>query len=61
MDKNLRKPSVTVNGDNIPVQNLDEVLTDDMTGSLENKSVDPNYGILNDYYEIFGEMEEYLL
>ena len=61
MEKNLREPSVTLNSGQVPVQTLDDVVTDELFGMPEMKGNDPNFGILNDYYEIFGEMEEYVL
>jgi hypothetical protein len=59
MEKNLREPSVTLNRGEIPVQTLDELATGELFGLPEDK--DPNFGLLSDYYEIFGEMEEYVL
>lgn len=61
MEKNLREPSVILNKGEIPVQTMDEVVTGELFDLSDNKNPDPNYGILDDYYEIFGEMEEYVL
>ena len=61
MEKNLREPLIIRNGGEIPVQSLDDVLTGEMFDFSEKKSADPNYGVLNDYFEIFGDMEEYVL
>jgi hypothetical protein len=61
MEKNLREPFVILNGGEIPVHGLDEVITGEMYDFSEKKSTDPDYGVLNDYFEIFGNMEEYVL
>jgi hypothetical protein len=61
MEKNLREPLIIRNGGEIPVQALDEVITGEMYDFSEKKSADPDYGVLNDYFEIFGDMEEYVL
>jgi hypothetical protein len=61
MEKNLREPSVILNNGEIPVQTMDEVITGELFDLSDSKTPDPNYGILDDYYEIFGEMEEYVL
>jgi len=58
MENNLREPSVTLNRGEIPLQAFDELVTGELFSTPEKK--DPNYGILSDYYEIFGEMEEYV-
>jgi len=63
MEKNLREPVVGLNRGKTPVQVLDDVMTDDPIVASETKNAkkSDNYGILADYYEIFGEMEEYVL
>jgi hypothetical protein len=61
MEKNLREPLVKLNSGEIPVQTMDEVITGELFDVSDTPASDPNYGILNDYYEIFGEMEEYVL
>jgi hypothetical protein len=61
MEKNLREPSVKLSSGEIPVQTLDEVITGELFDVSQTPASDPNYGILNDYYEIFGEMEEYVI
>jgi hypothetical protein len=61
MEKNLREPLVKLNSGEIPVQTMDEVITGELFDVSKTPASDPNYGILNDYYEIFGEMEEYVL
>jgi hypothetical protein len=60
MEKNLREPLVKLNSGEIPVQTMDDVITGELFVVSETPASDPNYGILNDYYEIFGEMEEYV-
>jgi hypothetical protein len=61
MEKNLREPVVKLNRGKSPVQVLDEVMTDGLFEPPKGKSKDPHYGVLDDYYEIFGEMEEYVV
>jgi hypothetical protein len=61
MEKSLKKPVVKLNQGEAPVQVLDEGMTDGLFEFSEEKMADSDYGILNDYYEIFGEMEEYVL
>jgi hypothetical protein len=61
MEKNLREPSVKLSSGEIPVQSMDDVITGELFDVSNTSKSDPNYGILNDYYEIFGEMEEYVL
>jgi hypothetical protein len=61
MEKNLREPSVRLNGGDIPAQTLDDVMTGELLNGSDNHTFDPDYGLLNDYYEIFGEMEEYVI
>lgn len=40
---------------------MDEVVTGEVFDLSDRKIPDPNHGLLDDYYEIFGEMEEYVL
>ncbi len=61
MEKNLREPVVKLNRGKSPVQVLDEVLTDGLFEPSNGKAKDPHYGVVDDYYEIFGEMEEYVV
>ena len=64
MEKNLMEPVVSLNRGEKPVQVLDDVMTEDLFETSEkrkSKKSDSNYGVLTDYYEIFGEMEEYVL
>ncbi|GAP69227.1 plasmid pRiA4b ORF-3-like protein [Bacteroidales bacterium 6E] len=58
MEKNLREPLVMVNGNESPTEVLDEVITNDAAAE---KNHAPDYGILDDYYEIFGDIEELTL
>jgi hypothetical protein len=61
MEKNLREPLIKLNSGEIPAQTMDDVITGELFNMSEKPASDPNYGILNDYYEIFGEMEEYVI
>ena len=61
MEKSLKKPVINLNLGEAPVQVLDEGMTEKLFDLTEEKLANSDYGILNDYYEIFGEMEEYVL
>lgn len=61
MEKNLRKPMVNLSGGKAPVQVLDEEMTSELFEVPEREDSYSDYGVLDDYYEIFGEMEEYVL
>ncbi len=61
MEKNLRKPLVNLSSGITPVQVLDEEMTSDLFEVPERENSYSDYGVLDDYYEIFGEMEEYVL
>ncbi len=61
MEKNLRKPMVKLNRGESPVQVLEEVLSEGLYTKKEEPKPTGDYGVLSDYYEIFGEMEEYVL
>lgn len=61
MEKNLREPMVRLNRGEAPAQEMDEVITDDLYEKIVEKKNNSDYGVLTDYYEIFGEMEEYVL
>ena len=61
MEKNLREPLVRMNRGKAPVQIMDEELQEEVFDKLNKKKPNADYGILTDYYEIFGEMEEYVL
>ena len=58
MEKNLREPLVMVNGNESQAVVLDEVITNDAAAESNHS---PDYGILDDYYEIFGDIEELTL
>ena len=59
MEKNLREPVVRVNGNDLQTETIDEVITDDSpTAELNGYS---DYGVLDDYYEVFGDIEELTL
>jgi len=59
MEKNLREPLVRVNGNDLQTETIDEVITDDSpTAELNGYS---DYGVLDDYYEVFGDIEELTL
>ena len=61
MEKNLREPKVRMNGEEARVQLLDEVILDNYSDVIESRQVSPDYGVADDYYEIFGDIEELTL
>lgn len=58
MEKNLREPLVMVNGNESQSVELDEVISNEAAAEITHT---PDYGILDDYYEIFGDIEELTL
>lgn len=58
MEKNLKEPKVKINGTEARVQLLDEVIGDDFSTEVERNDSDSAYGVVDDYFEIFGEIEE---
>ena len=59
MEKNLREPVVRVNGNDLQVDTIDEVIIETTpTAALQDNS---DYGVLDDYYEVFGDIEELTL
>ncbi len=61
MEENLRKPPVNFERGIVPVQTMEEAIAGDLFDVSEANPADPDFGVLTDYYGIFGEMEEYLL
>ncbi len=59
MERNLKEPTVTLNRGVAPVQVLEE--TSFVPESVKNHDdeVFMDFGILNDYTELYGEMEDY--
>lgn len=58
MEKNLQENKVTYQQGDAPVQVLEEELQDQGLDVLETENVYRDYGDLDDYTEIFGEMED---
>lgn len=59
MENNLKEPFVKLNRGEAPVQVLEETVAEqDLSLRGEEEAV-YDYGILEDYYEIFGEMEDF--
>lgn len=58
MRKNLQANKVTYKQGDAPVQVLEEELEDQGLEILKKEKVDQDYGDLDDYTEIFGEMED---
>ncbi len=58
MEKNLREPLIGLLLGESPVEVLDDVMTEELPGVKNSPEKESGYGILADYYEIFGEMED---
>ena len=58
MEKNLREPVVSLQRGESPAEVLDEVINAKLPQGRKAPEPDTDYGLLTDYYEIFGEMEE---
>lgn len=58
MEKNLREPLIGLLLGESPVEVLDDVMTDELPEVKISQETEGGYGILADYYEIFGEMED---
>jgi hypothetical protein len=57
MEKNLHEPLITLVEGEAPVQILDEEVQEDISTALQEDEVFQDFGVLEDYTEIFGEME----
>ncbi|MEN8116336.1 MAG: hypothetical protein ABFS16_05125 [Bacteroidota bacterium] len=59
MEKNLNEPFVTLKEGEAPVQVLGEEIIEQEPAILEEEEVYLDFGELDDYTEIFGEMDEF--
>ncbi len=59
MEKNLNEPFVTLKQGDAPVQVLGEDFIDQAPGELQEEEVYMDFGELDDYTEIFGEMDDF--
>lgn len=59
MERNLNEPQVTLKKGEAPVQILEEETKDEETFIVEEDETLHDFGILEDYTEIFGEMEDF--
>jgi hypothetical protein len=59
MEKNLEEPIVTLKQGDAPVQVLGEVQNRKERVNLQEEEVLMDFGILDDYAELFGEMEDF--
>ena len=59
MEKNLREPLVTLKQGDAPVQVLDEEPELKEAANLQEEEVFMDFGIVEDYNELFGEMEDF--
>lgn len=61
MEKNLREPKVRINGIDSQIHMLEEIIGDEFSMESEKKQISSDYGVAEDYYEIFGDIEELTL
>lgn len=59
MEKNLNEPFVTLKSGDAPVQVFGEELAEQNVGILEEEEVYMDFGELDDYTEIYGEMDDF--
>ena len=59
MEKNLREPLVTLKQGDAPVQVLDEEPVVQEATKLQEEEVLMDFGILDDYNELYGSMEDF--
>ena len=59
MEKNLTEPMVTLKRGDTPVQVLGEELIEQETSNHIEEEVFMDFGELDDYTEIFGEMDDF--
>jgi len=59
MEKNLNEPLVTLKQGDAPVQVLGEEVTPTQQADLTEEEVYTDFGELDDYTEIFGEMDDF--
>ena len=57
MEKNLKEPLVTLEAEDAPVQILEEEVKAEETTAQQEDEVFQDFGVLEDYTEIFGEMD----
>jgi len=58
MEKNLREPKVRINGIESQVHMIEEIMGDEFSMEADQRQSSPGYGVVEDYYEIFGDIEE---
>ena len=61
MEKNLKEPKVKINGTDQQVQVLQEIIADDYIAAMDKLQTSSDYGVADDYYEIFGDIEEFTI
>jgi len=59
MEKNLNEPLVTLKEGDTPVQVLGEEIVDQEPAQIVEEEVIMDFGELEDYTEIFGEMDDF--
>ncbi len=59
MEKNLKEPLVTLKQGDAPVQVLGEENEEQVTSNLQEEEVFVDFGVLDDYNELYGEMEDF--
>ncbi|MDD2380396.1 MAG: hypothetical protein WCY58_00600 [Mariniphaga sp.] len=59
MEKNLKEPYVTLKQGDSPVQVLEELSDVQEATDLQEEEVLMDFGILDDYAKLYGEMEDF--
>jgi len=59
MGKNLKEPSITSKHGDPPVQVLGEEKDEQNSTKLQEEEIFMDFGVLDDYNELFGEMEDF--
>ena len=59
MKKNLKEPLVTLSEGDAPVQILEEEFTAEESTIIQEDDILNDFGVLEDYAKIFGEMEDF--
>ena len=59
MKKNLKEPLVTLSEGDAPVQILEEEFTAEESTVIQEDEILSDFGVLEDYAKIFGEMEDF--
>lgn len=59
MERNLKEPTVTLKQGDAPVQVFDDKFENQEAANLQEEEVFMDFGVVDDYNELFGEMEDF--